>query len=224
MTMLLIEPRSLPSDEAPVAPVRNAGGRRRPRAATVGAFDASEAISVLFERARLRTPGALPELIRRCEPLVRSAAHRHLGRGVDVDDVVQEVWVSLIRHLDRISSAEALGGWLWVVATHAAIRQGKNAARLCPQGAEPQAAAGGTDAPDDDAVSQLGPTGRQCVRDALDRLKPEDRHLLQLLFATERPNYRLISHTVQRPIGSIGPTRQRLLNRLRDDPAIQALR
>ena len=224
MTMLLTEPRPLDTDEDTATPMLVARPRRRPRADGVGRIDASQSISVLFERARLRTPGALPELIRRCEPLVRSAAHRHLGRGVDVDDVVQEVWVSLIRHLDRISSADALGGWLWVVATHAAIRQGKSAARLCPQGAEPQAAAGTSAVPDDDAATQLGPTGRQCVRDALDRLKPEDRRLLQLLFATERPNYRLISHAVQRPIGSIGPTRQRLLNRLRDDPAIQALR
>lgn len=180
-------------------------------------------MAVLFERARGGASGALPELIRRCEPLVRSAAHRHLGRMVDVDDVVQEVWLALIRHLDRISSADALGGWLWVVATHAAIRQGKNAARLCLRGGEVSVEATASWA-DDDASARLEAHGRQGVRDALDRLKPDDRRLLQLLFASERPSYQAISHATQRPIGSIGPTRQRLLNRLRGDPAIQALR
>lgn len=181
-----------------------------------------EPVAALFERAR-GAQEALPELIRRCEPLVRSAAHRHLGRMADVDDVVQEVWLALIRHLHRISSADALGGWLWVVATHAAIRHGKNAARLYPQGAEPTVETTAS-WPDDDNSPELEAHGRQCVRDALDRLKPEDRRLLQLLFASERPSYQAISHATQRPIGSIGPTRQRLLNRLRGDPAIQALR
>jgi RNA polymerase sigma factor (sigma-70 family) len=208
-------PTDHPHDAGPTARLRGRSDPRRPATA--------EPIAVLFERVRSRTPGALPELIRRCEPLVRSAAHRHLGRGVDVDDVVQEVWVALIRHLDRISSADALGGWLWVVATHAAIRQGKSAARLCPQGGEPHGDFGAS-WPDDDAATRLGVMGRQCVRDALDRLKPKDRLLIELLFASERPSYQAISHSVGRPIGSIGPTRQRLLNRLREDPVIRSLR
>ena len=95
-------PTHHPDEAGPTARLRGRSDPRRPATA--------EPIAVLFERVRSRTPGALPELIRRCEPLVRSAAHRHLGRGVDVDDVVQEVWVALIRHLDRISSADALGG------------------------------------------------------------------------------------------------------------------
>ena len=222
MTMLLTETRMSPPADDPAVPRSITRRARRPRSAGTGRADAPESIVALFERAREDAPGALSELIRRSEPLVRSAARRHLGQGVDVDDVVQEVWVSLIRHLDRISSADALGGWLWVVASHAAIRQGKAAARLCPQGAEPQGASGSV--AEDDTTTDLGPSGRQCVREALDRLKPEDRQLLQLLFATERPNYRVISRAVQRPIGSIGPTRQRLLNRLREDPTLQALR
>jgi hypothetical protein len=37
-------------------------------------------------------------------------------------------------------------------------------------------------------------------------------------------SYRQISHEISRPIGSIGPTRQRLLRRLRVDPAVRPLR
>jgi DNA-directed RNA polymerase specialized sigma24 family protein len=181
-----------------------------------------ELVANLLERVRAGEPGAFPELIERCEPIVRNAARRHLRQRSDVDDVVQEVWLALVKHLHRITSPTSLGGWLWVVATHAAIRQGKRSARVTSLIGEGDLLASGAWA-DDDHGGRLGPAGCQGVRDALGKLKPSDRELLELLFATERPSYRAISHSVQRPVGSIGPTRQRLLNRLREDPAIQAL-
>jgi DNA-directed RNA polymerase specialized sigma24 family protein len=62
------------------------------------------------------------------------------------------------------------------------------------------------------------------VRAALARLDAEDRRVLLLLEGEEALSYRQISHEISRPIGSIGPTRQRLLRRLRVDPAVRPLR
>ena len=41
-----------------------------------------------------------------------------------------------------------------------------------------------------------------------------------LLSADDRPDYRTVSRMVDRPVGSIGPTRQRALERLRRQPAL----
>ncbi len=62
------------------------------------------------------------------------------------------------------------------------------------------------------------------VRAALARLDADDRRLLLLLDGDESLSYRDVSDRVQRPVGSLGPTRQRLLRRLRVDPAVRRLR
>jgi hypothetical protein len=60
--------------------------------------------------------------------------------------------------------------------------------------------------------------------------KPDDSpapishgELFALLMASDSPDYARISQTTGRPMGSIGPTRQRLLERLRRDPDIRHL-
>jgi hypothetical protein len=61
------------------------------------------------------------------------------------------------------------------------------------------------------------------VQDGLSRLRPPELALMNLLFGTDSPDYRSISEQTGRPLGSIGPTRQRLLDRLRKDPAVALL-
>ena len=53
------------------------------------------------------------------------------------------------------------------------------------------------------------------LRQSFARLRPSDQALLRLLMADPRPPYEEISAALDMPIGSIGPTRQRALNRLR---------
>lgn len=62
------------------------------------------------------------------------------------------------------------------------------------------------------------------VRAALGRLDTEDRRVLLLLTGDSTHSYRDVSVQVRRPVGSLGPTRQRLLRRLRVDPAVRRLR
>jgi DNA-directed RNA polymerase specialized sigma24 family protein len=49
------------------------------------------------------------------------------------------------------------------------------------------------------------------------RLRAADQALLRLLMADPRPPYEEIAAALDVPIGSIGPTRQRALARLRDE-------
>ncbi len=54
---------------------------------------------------------------------------------------------------------------------------------------------------------------------AFDRLRPSDQMLLRLLVDGSETGYREISTKLQMPIGSIGPTRARALDRLRRELA-----
>jgi DNA-directed RNA polymerase specialized sigma24 family protein len=58
------------------------------------------------------------------------------------------------------------------------------------------------------------------LKAALMDLRPADRRLVLLLSKDDRPDYRTISALVDRPVGSIGPTRQRALERLRRRPEL----
>jgi RNA polymerase sigma factor (sigma-70 family) len=58
---------------------------------------------------------------------------------------------------------------------------------------------------------------RTAVRAALTALPPKQRTLLRLLHSEREPSYDAISAELGMPIGSIGPTRGRALERLRKE-------
>jgi RNA polymerase sigma factor (sigma-70 family) len=158
----------------------------------------------------------------RCRAFVAHTARRYVSNSEDVDDVVQEVWLCLVREIGRIRSPELILGWLKQVAAHAAIRQGTRASRMVT-GREMEELAGDESA-EDAGVDEAAREGlRLAVREAMCRLRPADRQLLERLMAVDRPDYRTIGRDLNRPVGSLGPTRQRILARLREDPAIARL-
>ena len=57
---------------------------------------------------------------------------------------------------------------------------------------------------------------RQMVHRAMMGLTEQQRQLIGMLFADPAPSYAEISARLAMPIGSIGPTRWRLLGKLRD--------
>jgi RNA polymerase sigma factor (sigma-70 family) len=163
---------------------------------------------------------AFAELVTRYRPLVAGVARRHVSRAADVEDVVQEVWIALWLHVGAIERPRALPGWLRRVTMHAALRAQARSGRLVASDEM------------DDVVSDehteeqgLARSGRaelhDAVEGALGRLRAGDRRLVELLMADDRPDYRSVSRALDRPVGSIGPTRQRVFDRLRRDPALE---
>ena len=187
-----------------------------------GSGDDAAVIAGLVDRARTGDQRALAALIDRCTPMVRGVARRYLRRPSDIDDVAQEVWLAFTRHLHRIESPASTRAWLVRVATHAAWRVQRKAPRAdLVADVEDQAAL------DDTEETGLRRAGhgeaRVAVRTALAGLAPRERRLIELLVAEDRPDYRTVATLVGRPVGSIGPTRQRILARLRQEPALADL-
>ena len=54
----------------------------------------------------------LDELFKEHAPYVARLAYRMMGRDVDIDDVVQDVFVLLLRHIGRIRQPDAVRAWL----------------------------------------------------------------------------------------------------------------
>lgn len=182
----------------------------------------AEQLMVLLAQARGGDHEAMAGIVEACTPMVRGTAARHVANAADVDDVVQEVWLALAQNIRRITNPLALRGWLLTVTVRAAWRHHGRTRRFVPM-AEPAEvrADDDTEAEATRGVHLADVTLR--VNAALGFLRPADRRMLELLTAQDRPDYRAVSRATQRPIGSIGPTRRRAMDRLRHDPQLQAL-
>jgi RNA polymerase sigma factor (sigma-70 family) len=178
-----------------------------------------ELIAGLVGRARAGDGAAVASVVERCGPMVRAVARRYVS-GAEVDDVTQEVWLAFVVHMHQIEVPAATRAWLVRVTTRAAWRARRKQDRSVPIGQTDDLVA----APDDTEERGLRQvdvgTATPHLQAALMDLRPEDRRLVLLLSEQDRPDYRTISRLVDRPVGSIGPTRQRALERLRRQPEL----
>jgi RNA polymerase sigma factor (sigma-70 family) len=172
-----------------------------------------EHAGVLFGRWRDGDGQAMDELVRLLTPVLWHVARAH---GLDrelAEDVVQTTWLTLMRQHTSIAESRAISGWLTTCARREAWRVGKLQRRSQPtedldlepllptrMSAEDEADRGATARILWDAVSQLT---ERCQR------------LLRVVAFEDRPDYARLARSLSMPIGSIGPTRQRCLAKLR---------
>jgi RNA polymerase sigma factor (sigma-70 family) len=145
-------------------------------------------------------------------PMVSAVISRYRLNQADAADAAQLTWIRLYEHIDRISDPDRIGAWLATTARRQCLRT------LRTHGRE---ALFGDDAPER-ASSDPEPGARilamerdAALRRSFCRLDARDQTLLGLLVASARPDYQAVSSTLDMPVGSIGPTRQRALGRLR---------
>lgn len=174
--------------------------------------------TLLLEHAARGGEPAWRDIVRSYTPLVRSVCLRHGIRGADADDVGATVWLRLVLNLRRIRQPEALPGWLATTTRRECLVSLRHRDRHTPTDDEPvDQAEPGADA------SLLDAERHEALRQALGQLPERDRELLSLLFSDPPTPYDTIVENLGIPRGSIGPTRQRCLARIRRTPSIAAL-
>ena len=162
-------------------------------------------------------------LVEEFSPLVRSVLRRYRLSEWDIADVSQNVWFSLFAHLPRIREPAALPGWIVTTTRNAALRALSAAQRTEPM--EPERFARYGEAAHTEIEAEIiSLEQRRAVRAGIRELRPAEQQLMLLLLLTDpAPSYRQISRQLGIPIGSIGPTRARCLQKLRGTPAIRDL-
>jgi RNA polymerase sigma factor (sigma-70 family) len=180
-------------------------------------------VTDLVTRARNGDKQAWDALVERYAPLIWSICRRYRVAGADADDVGQGVWLQLVDQLDKIRDPAALPGWLATTTRRECVRvlravRGPHAARY---------ARDAETIPDDHsqmAEQQVLVAERHAaLREAFAHLPPCDQQLIVLLIQDPPVLYAEISARLRIPVGSIGPTRGRCLDKLRRHPAIAAL-
>jgi RNA polymerase sigma factor (sigma-70 family) len=130
----------------------------------------------------------------------------------DASDVVQTTWLRLVEHIGRLEHPERVGAWLATTARNECLRTIAARRRLVLVGEEyGLEGIAGHEQPVDEAL--LAAERARSVREALQALPNHWQRLMELLMA-EQP-YAVIADRLSLPVGSIGPTRGRCLDRLR---------
>ena len=163
------------------------------------------------------------ELVRRYAQLVMSVIRSYGLSEADSLDVSQTVWLRLVEHLGDLRTPEALPGWLSTTAQRECVRHLQRARRTVPVDPHSTEATQRPAAPAEDLdAGILRAELRQALRDGIAELPPQDQALLRLFAADPPKSYKEISQLLGKPIGYIGPTLRRCLDRLRETRALRA--
>jgi RNA polymerase sigma factor (sigma-70 family) len=184
------------------------------------------AVVALVARARAGDEQAWGELVERYTPLLWSICRRRELSPADAEEVNQRVWMRLVEHLPRLREPAALAGWLVTTTERECVRFLRGArqrarSELAGDAGILEVAAEETGTAVDRAI--LEAELHEALRLAFRQLPLACQRLLKLVLQDPPLSYSEISDILEMKVGSIGPTRQRCLERLRRCPALADL-
>lgn len=163
--------------------------------------------------------GAWAELVRRHAGLIYAIARRSGLAREDAEDAFQATFVLAWRNLGLLDRPKAVAGWIATIARREAWRLRQRRIGEASRTTSPES--GVSDeipAPGplpDAAIERLERRAR--LEAAVDRLDERCRSLVRLLFLEDpAPSYAEAAERLGMPIGSLGPTRGRCLEKLRE--------
>lgn len=167
----------------------------------------------LFDAWREGDGRAMDGLVRLMTPVLWHVVRAYGLERTLAEDVVQTTWLRLVRGHVQIADARAVSAWLTTTARREAWKVGKTHGRIDT-----------TDADDLDALlpEQASAEEHAAIDDerhrlwlAVQRLAERCQRLLRVIAFEDRPDYARLAEDLAMPVGSIGPTRQRCLAKLR---------
>jgi len=164
-------------------------------------------------RAAAGDRDAWDAIVRSFSGLVWTVANGHRLGPADTAEVLQTTWLRLLENLDRIREPERLGGWLATTARRESLRMLRLRGREVPSDDEGVLAREPSPSPTPEEAVLDRDRDRRLWR-AFSRLPDRCRRLLDLVVVL-RPPYAEVAAIMEIPVGSIGPTRARCLDRLR---------
>lgn len=182
-------------------PASDDGARRWQRAAD------------LFEAWREGDARAMDGLVRLMTPVLWHVVRAYGVERTLAEDIVQTTWLRLVRGHSSISDPRAVSAWLTTTARREAWKVAKAQGRV-------------DTAESDDLDALLPPRPspeehasvsdeRRRLWSAVHRLADRCQRLLRVIAFDDRPDYARLAADLAMPVGSIGPTRQRCLAKLR---------
>jgi|SRR4051794_15874973 RNA polymerase sigma factor (sigma-70 family) len=178
----------------------------------------SAEVTVLVRRAAAGQQTAWEELVDEYSHLVWSVVRGFRLGEAQAADAVQTTWLRLVEHLTDIRDPERLPGWLRTTARRVCLAIIRESGREQLTGFVDDLGATVDryrDADGGPEAALLRQDRQALVRHSLACLSERQRTLLALLVSSPPMSYSEIGARLDMPVGSIGPTRSRILARLR---------
>jgi RNA polymerase sigma factor (sigma-70 family) len=154
------------------------------------------------------------EIVDRYGGMVRAVAASFRLTEADAADAAQNTWLRAVERLHTVREPERFGGWLKTTARRECLALTSGARREQPDDTFTEHLVETAPGPE---TLFLRAEASAAVRTAVDGLTGRRRRLVDALFYQPVGDYAVASRTAGMPVGSIGPTRARILQVLRCD-------
>lgn len=174
----------------------------------------------LAERVRAAAAGdqaAWDWLVERFSRLVWGVIRGNGLNQTDAADAYQLTWLRLLDRIETIREPSRLGGWLSTTARNECLGIWRRSGRATPTDDEVLDRVSGT-APSADEPALVADRDATLWQ-AFSRLSARCQQVLRVLVADAEdgpPEYAGAALALQMPVGSLGPTRRRCLDKLRE--------
>ena len=168
----------------------------------------------LFAAYREGNTSTMGDLVRILTPILWHTVRASRLDSATAEDVLQTVWLALIRKADTITEPAAVLQWMVVTAKREAWRVARSQAKVRPEDLEASSPPSRDlcDPVEDEVLR--GDTHNRLWQHIAE-LPERCRALLRVIAFADRPDYAELAKALDMPQGSIGPTRGRCLAKLR---------
>jgi RNA polymerase sigma factor (sigma-70 family) len=153
----------------------------------------------------------LSQLVDLVTPVLWSAARSQGGSQQVCEDAIQTAFLQLVDRAESIHEPAAVLGWLVVVVKREVWRLARGARRELGVDEVPEAPAQSLDPESQSILSER----QRVLWKHVQTLSPRCQELIRVIAFADRPDYAAIAQSLGMPVGSIGPTRGRCLQKLR---------
>ncbi|MFZ1411608.1 MAG: sigma-70 family RNA polymerase sigma factor [Micropruina sp.] len=172
-----------------------------------------ERAAASFDDWRNGDQAALDELVRALTPVLWHVVRAYGLTPAATEDVIQTTWLALVRHGHQVNESAAVGGWLLTTARRTAWRAKSVDGRAIPvEDVDLAPSLPHTSAAESTAIEHLSASS---LWQQVQQLDDRCQRLLRIVAFDDRPDYAGLASELGMPVGSIGPTRRRCLDKLR---------
>jgi RNA polymerase sigma factor (sigma-70 family) len=153
----------------------------------------------------------LSELVDLVTPVLWNAARSQGAPAPMCEDAIQTAFLQLVDRAESIKEPAAVLGWLVVVVKREVWRLSRGSRREIGVDEVPEAPTQQLDPESHSILSER----QRVLWQHISTLTPRCQELLRVIAFADRPDYAAIAESLGMPVGSIGPTRGRCLQKLR---------
>ena len=167
---------------------------------------------LLVLRSQAGETAAIKELVSRWQVRLARHVYRHIGNSEDTADVMQEIWISVVKKLKSLDDPAAFGHWIYRIASARSIdwiRKKKRDRNLQNVAAEEVALNNSMKAAESNREDQM-----EVLKRGITSL-PQDQRIILTLFYLEERSVSELAEFLKIPTGTVKSRLFQARNRLR---------